>query len=95
VSAGPDPTAPFLSAASIGSRRPAARLSPRSVNLICEQIGRWHDGEQPDPARHLSPLRPHDLRHSFGFALAAETGHDPYELQRRLANHGRTTIIDS
>jgi len=36
--AGPDPTAPFLSAASIGSRRPDGRLSPRSVNLICEQI---------------------------------------------------------
>ena len=75
--AGTGSAALFLSAASIGSRRPDGRLSPRSVNLICEQIGRWHDGEQPDPARHISPLRPHDLRHSFGFALAAETGHDP------------------
>jgi integrase len=90
--AGPDSTALFLSAASIGSRRPDGRLSPRSVNLICEQIGRWHDGEQPDPARHISPLRPHDLRHSFGFALAAETGHDPYELQRRLGHQSQRYI---
>src|SRR5665648_1029999 len=90
--AGPDSTALFLSAASIGSRRPDGRLSPRSVNLICEQIGRWHDGEHPDPARHISPLRPHDLRHSFGFALAAETGHDPYELQRRLGHQSQRYI---
>ena len=90
--AGPDSAALFLSACSIGSRRPDGRLSPRSVNLICEQIGRWHDGEQPDPARHISPLRPHDLRHSFGFALAAETGHDPYELQRRLGHQSQRYI---
>jgi site-specific recombinase XerD len=38
-----DTIALFLSAASIGSRRPDGRLSPRSINLICEQIGRWHD----------------------------------------------------
>ena len=91
--AGPGSTALFLSAASIGSRRPDGRLSPRSINTICEQIGRWHDAEQPDPDRHLSPLRPHDLRHSFGFALAAETGNDPYELQRRLG-HASQRYID-
>ncbi len=57
---GPDSTAVFLSAASIGSRRPDGRLSVRAVNPVCEQIGRWHDADHPDPARHLSPLRPHD-----------------------------------
>ena len=33
-----------------------------------------------------------DLRHSFGFALAAETGHDPYELQRRLGHRSQRYI---
>jgi len=47
---------------------------------------------EDDPARHISPLRPHDLRHSFGFALAAETGHDPYELQRRLGHQSQRYI---
>ena len=61
--AGETSTALFLSAASIGSRRPGGRLSPRSINTICEQIGRWHDAEHADPARHISPLRLHDLRH--------------------------------
>lgn len=93
VDAGLDSAALFLSAASIGSRRPDGRLSPRSINTICEQIGRWHDAEQPDPDRHITPLRPHDLRHSFGFALAAETGNDAYELQRRLG-HASQRYID-
>lgn len=26
--------------------------------------------------RHLSPLRPHDLRHSFAYRLSAQTNHD-------------------
>jgi site-specific recombinase XerD len=82
-------TALFLSAASIGSRRPDGRLSPRSINLICEQIGRWHDAEHGDPARHISPLRPHDLRHSFAFALAEATGSDAYELERRLGHESQ------
>jgi len=90
--AGPDSTALFLSAASIGSRRPDGRLSPRSVNLICEQIGRWHDGEQPDPARHISPLRPPRPEALLRIRLAAETGHDPYELQRRLRHHSQQYI---
>lgn len=38
----------FLSAASIASRRAGGRLSPRSLNTICEQIGRWHDAEHTD-----------------------------------------------
>jgi integrase len=78
----------FLSAASIGTRRPDGRLSPRSINAICEQIGRWHDAEHPDPVRHISPLRPHDLRH----ALAAVTGNDAYELQRRLGHQSQRYI---
>lgn len=54
--AGPAAAALFLSAASIGSRRPDGRLSPRSINLICEQNGRWHDASQsPDlHTRHPS-----------------------------------------
>jgi integrase len=82
----------FLSAASIGSRRPDGRLSPRAVNLICEQIGRWHDAEHPDPTRHLSPLRPHDLRHSFAYRLSDQTNHDAYELQRRLGHQSQRYI---
>ncbi|MBT8225398.1 MAG: site-specific integrase [Dactylosporangium sp.] len=92
VDAGGETVALFLSAASIGSRRADGRLSPRSINTICEQIGRWHDAEQTDPARRISPLRPHDLRHSFAFALAAETGNDGYELQRRLGHQSQRYI---
>ena len=90
--AGETSTALFLSAASIGSRRPDGRLSSRSINTICEQIGRWHDTEHPDPTRHISPLRPHDLRHTFGFTLAAVTGNDAFELQRRLGHQSRRYI---
>src|SRR5205814_5262592 len=59
---------------------PLTGYSSRSINTICEQIGRWHDAEHADPARHISPLRPHDLRHTFGFTLVAVTGNDAYEL---------------
>lgn len=82
----------FLSAASIGSRRLDGRLSPRSINLICEQIGRRDDAEHDDPARHISPLRPHDLRHSFAFAPAEATGSDAYELERRLGHQSQRYI---
>ena len=46
-------------------------------------VGVVHDAERGDPALHISPLRP-PVRQSFAFALAAETGGDSYELQRRL-----------
>jgi len=82
----------FLSAVSIASRRPGGRLSPRAVNSILERIGRWHDAEHSDPARWVSPLRPHDLRHTFAFALAETTGKDAYELERRLGHRSQRYI---
>lgn len=85
-------TALFLSAAGLPARAADGRLSPRAINLILEQIGRWHDGEVRDPARRISPLRPHDLRHTFAFQLARSTGADPYELERRLGHRSQRYI---
>ena len=82
----------FLSAAGTPARRGDGRLSVRAVNLVLERIGRWHDAEVTDPARRISPLRPHDLRHTFAYRLAAETGKDAYELERRLG-HGSQRYI--
>ena len=82
----------FLSAASVASRRADGRLSPRSINTILEQIGRWHDAELSDPERHISPLRPHDLRHTFAFQLSRVTGADAYELERRLGHRSKRYI---
>jgi integrase len=81
-----DMTPLFLSAATNPTRSNDGRLSPRSINAILEQIGRWHDAEHADPERHISPLRPHDLRHTFAFRLARTTGADAYELERRLGH---------
>lgn len=64
----------------------------RAINLILEQIGRWHDAELDDPARHIAPLRPHDLRHTFAFQLAKATGADAYELERRLGHRSQRYI---
>ncbi len=82
----------FLSAKRIPARRADGRLSVRAVNLVLEQIGRWHDAELADPARKVSPLRPHDLRHTFAFRLALETGADAYELERRLGHRSQRYI---
>jgi site-specific recombinase XerD len=60
-------TALFLTATSIAVCAPDGRLSLRAFNLLLEHIGRWHDAEQRDPARHISPLRPHDLRHTLHY----------------------------
>jgi integrase len=79
----------FLSAASVASRTADGRLLVRAVNLILERIRRWHDGELPDAQRHISPLRPHDLRHAFAFQLAKATGADAYELERRLGHRSQ------
>jgi integrase len=85
-------TALFLSARSLSARAADGRLSPRAINLILEQIGRWHDAEVSEPGRKLSPLRPHDLRHTFAFQLATVTGADAYELERRLGHRSQRYI---
>jgi integrase len=87
--AGDGTPALFLTATSIPARRADGRLSLRAVNLILEQIGRWHDAELKDPNRHIFPLRPHDLRHTFAFHLATVTGADAYELERRLGHRSQ------
>lgn len=89
---GAESAALFLSAQGIPARLPDGRLSPRAINLLLEQIGRWHDAEQADPARRLAPLRPHDLRHTFAFQLAQVTGADAYELERRLGHRSQRYI---
>jgi len=90
--AGDTATALFLSATGLPARAADGRLSPRAINLILEQIGRWHDAEQRDPARRIVPLRPHDLRHTFAFQLARTTGADAYELERRLGHRSQRYI---
>ena len=82
----------FLAAAEVTNRRSDGRLSTRSVNHILDQIGRWHDAESADPERHIAPLRPHDLRHTFAFQLAKVTGADAYELERRLGHRSQRYI---
>lgn len=82
----------FLTAVEVTSRRADGRLSTRTVNMILERIGRWHDAEIEDPDRHISPLRPHDLRHTFAFQLAQATGADSYELERRLGHRSQRYI---
>lgn len=82
----------FLSAACQAARRGDGRLSVRAVNLILEQIGRWHDSEVKEAHRKLSPLRPHDLRHTFAFQLSRATGADAYELERRLGHRSQRYI---
>lgn len=74
--AAPDAKALFLSGKCLSCRAADGRLSTRAVDLVLEQIGKWHDAEVRDPTRQLSPLRPHDLRHTFAFQLAAVTGAD-------------------
>jgi site-specific recombinase XerD len=85
-------TALFVSATGIPERAAGGRLSPRAVNLILTQIGRWHDAELKDATRHVSPLKPHDLRHTFAFQLAKATGADAYELERRLGHRSQRYI---
>ncbi len=92
VDADENATALFLSAQGLSARATDGRLSPRAINLILEQIGHWHDAEVSDPARRISPLRPHDLRHTFAFQLAQITGADAYELERRLGHRSQRYI---
>ena len=77
----------FLAASSIRARRPGGRrLSPRSINTIVGEIGRLHDAEVTDRERQLGTLRPHDLRHTFGYRLSETSGHNRAELERRLGH---------
>lgn len=64
-----------------------SKVTREALAEYLERIGRWHDAETTDPARKVSLLRPHDLRHIFAYRLAAETNKDAYELERRLG-HG-------
>lgn len=90
--ADPDARAVFLSARGVPARASDGRLSPRAINIILARIGRWHDAEVADPQRRIAPLRPHDLRHTFAFQLAAVTGADAYELERRLGHRSQRYI---
>lgn len=90
--ASPESDALFLSAQSLPARAPDGHLTPRAINRIVVQIGRYHDSEIRDPARHLGTLTPHMLRHTFAFRLAQETGADPYELERRLGHRSQRYI---
>jgi len=90
--ADPASAAVFLSARGLPARAADGRLSPRAINLILARIGRWHDAELADPQRHIAPLRPHDLRHTFAFHLATVTGADAYELERRLGHRSQRYI---
>ncbi|MBK7780155.1 MAG: tyrosine-type recombinase/integrase [Ardenticatenia bacterium] len=76
----------LVSARGLGARSEDGRLSVRAINRILEHVGRMHDGEVADPSRRVSPLRPHDLRHTFAFQLARTTGADASELERRLGH---------
>lgn len=82
----------FLSSMTVGSRSSGGRLSPRAVNLLLSRIGQLHDAEVTEPARRISPLRPHDLRHTFAFNLARVTGADSFELERRLGHRSARYI---
>lgn len=69
-----------------GPGGPGGRLSPRSINTIVGEVGRIHDAETTDHGRHLGTLRPHDLRHTFGYRLSEASGHNRAELERRLGH---------
>jgi integrase len=92
MDAGEDAPALFLVAKGLPARKTDGRLGVQAVNLVLAQIGRLHDAEVADPTRRISPLRPHDLRHTFAFSLARETSADPYELERRLGHRSQKYI---
>lgn len=89
---GDDAAALFLSAKGMPTRKADGRLGVQAINLVLSQIGRLHDAEVANPTRRISPLRPHDLRHTFAFSLARETNADPYELERRLGHRSQKYI---
>ena len=79
-------TALFLAAITIKTRRLGGRLSPRTVNTIVSEVGRIHDLEVHGTDRQLGRLSPHDARHTYGYRLSAESGHNRAELERRLGH---------
>jgi integrase len=87
-----DMVALFLSAMGLPARADDGRLSVRAINRILSQIGGWHDAEFKNASRHISPLRPHDLRHTFAFRLSEATGADANELERRLGHRSQRYI---
>lgn len=69
-----------------GQTGSSGRLSVRQINNILARIGTWHDVEQPDPKRHISPLTPHDLRHTYGFWLSEQTNGNRVRLEQELGH---------
>lgn len=88
----PDAKAIFLVAKEVPERRSGGRLRPEQINRIVSRIGKWHDAEQADPERHVSPLTPHDLRHTYGFGLSMRSGGDRYRLQQELGHRNERYI---
>ncbi|MBH8608751.1 tyrosine-type recombinase/integrase [Thermoactinomyces sp. CICC 10521] len=67
-----------------------SKLTEEEVDRDIEKEEQRIRGEVADPARHISPLRPHDLRHTFAVHLARELARQGrnvrYELERRLGH---------
>ncbi|BFH18273.1 tyrosine recombinase XerD [Paenibacillus dendritiformis] len=82
----------FLTALSIPERRPGGRMHVRSINRILQKIGEWHDAEQNDPERKISPLHPHSLRHTYAFDLSRRTQGNPFVLQEELGHRNERYI---
>jgi hypothetical protein len=66
--------------------RTALFMEPHALamDLIMAQIGRCRDSDQSTPARNISSLRSHELRHTFAFELAHTICADAYLLDRCL-----------
>jgi len=63
-------TALFLSATGLSARSADGRLSPRAINLILEQLGRWYDAEVTDVTRGgVSPNRRFFYRARLGLSI--------------------------
>ena len=79
----------LLSSKGTPARKIDGRLYPRSINRILEQIDKWHDAELKDPERFISPLRPHDLRHTFANELAKHPDVTEQDLERLLRHRNK------